>query len=69
MDRSVKLGIASLILITGCALPSPFNLVFTVISCLLGFLAAHQGSKWWLVVPLTIIAVAAGLLYVGFHAT
>lgn len=69
MDRSVKLGIASVILIAGCALPSPFNLIFTVISCLLGFLAAAQGSKWWLVVPLTIIAAVAGLLYIGFHAT
>lgn len=38
MDRSVKLGIASVILIAGCALPSPFNLIFTVISCLLDFL-------------------------------
>jgi hypothetical protein len=69
MDRSVKLGIASLILIIGCVLPSPFNLVFTVISCVLGFLAAHQGSKWWLVVPCTIITLVAGLVYMGVHAT
>jgi hypothetical protein len=68
MDRSVKLGIASLVLIVGCILPSPLNLVFTVISCILGFLAAYQGSKWWLIVPFTIIAIAAGLIYVGFHA-
>jgi hypothetical protein len=68
MDRSVKLGIASLVLIVGCLLPSPLNLVSTVISCILGFLAAYQGSKWWLVVPFTIIALAAWLIYVGFHA-
>jgi len=69
MNRSVKLGVASLILIIGCVLPSPLNLVFAVISCILGFLAAYQGSKWWLVFPFTIITLAAVLLYVGFHAT
>jgi F0F1-type ATP synthase assembly protein I len=69
MDRTVKLGIASLVLIVGCVLPSPLNAVFTVISCILGFLAAYQGSKWWLLVPFTIIALAAGLVYVGFRAT
>jgi hypothetical protein len=69
MDRSVKLGIASLILIIGCLLPSPLNLMFTVISCILGCLAGHQGSKWWLIVPCTIITLAAVLVYVCFHAT
>ncbi len=65
----MKLGIASLILIIGCVFPSPLNLVFTAISCILGFLAAHQGSRWWLIVPCTIITLAAALMYVGFHAS
>ena len=69
MNRSAKIGIASLILITGSVLPSPFGLVCAVISCLLGFIAAHEGSKWWLLVPFTTITAVAALLYVGFHAT
>jgi hypothetical protein len=69
MTRSTKLGIGSLILFSGWVLPSPIGVVCVVISCLLGFLAAQQGSKWWFVVPSSIIAVTIGLLYVGFHAT
>jgi hypothetical protein len=68
MKRSVKLGIASVVLVGGCVLPSPLNVVFAAISCVLGFLAAHQGSRWWLFVPSTIMAVGGFLLYIGFHA-
>jgi len=67
MTRSVRLGIASVVLIAGCVFPSPLNVVFAVISCVLGFLAAQQGSRWWLVIPCTAIALAAFLFYVGFH--
>jgi hypothetical protein len=69
MDRSAKIGTASLVLLPGCVLPSPFGAVCAVISCLLGFIAAHEGSKWWLLAPFTTITVVAGLLYIGFHAT
>jgi len=68
MTRSVKLGIASVVLAAGCVLPSPLNAVFAVVSCVLGFLAAHLGSRWWLVIPCTILALAGFLLYIGFHA-
>ena len=68
MTGSMKLGITSALLVAGCVLPSPLNAVFAVISCVLAFIAAHRGSRWWLVLPCTIIAVAGFLLYFGFHA-
>ena len=68
MTPSVKLGIASVVLVAGGALPSPLNAAFAVISCVLGFLAAHRGSRLWLVVPCTIIALVGFLLNIGFHA-
>jgi uncharacterized membrane protein len=67
MARSTKLGIASVLLILGCALPSPLGVVSAAISCVLGLLAAQQGSKWWLVVPATIITLFAFIVYIGFH--
>ena len=69
MGRSAKLGIASIFLFFGCALPSPLNLTFAVISCVLGFFAASQGSKWWLVVPCSELSFAALIAYIGFRAT
>jgi hypothetical protein len=69
MSRSVKLGIASILLFFGCALPSPLNVASGTISCVLGFLAAIQGSKWWLVVPCAELIFAALIAYVGFRAT
>lgn len=68
MTRSVKLGIASVVLAAGSVLPSPLNAVFATVSCVLGLLAAHQGSRWWLVVPITILTLSGILLYIGFHA-
>jgi len=69
MSRSTKLGLSSVLILLGCLLPSPFGVVCAVISCLLGLFAAQQGSKWWLMVPSAIIALTAGLMYIGFHAT
>jgi hypothetical protein len=69
MSRSVKLGIASIFLLFGCALPSPLNHTFAVISCVLGFLAASQGSKWWLVVPCTELTFAVLVAYIGLRAS
>jgi len=68
MTPSVRLGIASVVLVAGSVLPSPLNAVFAVISCVLGFLAAHRGSRLWLVVRCTIITLAGFLPYIGFHA-
>jgi hypothetical protein len=68
MTRSVKLGVASVVLVAGCVLPSPLNIVFAVISCVLASLAAHRGSKWWLFVPCAVIGLTAVLIYIGFHA-
>jgi hypothetical protein len=69
MSRSTKLGLSSVLLLIGCLLPPPFGVICAVISCLLGLLAAQQGNKWWLIVPSAIIALTAGLMYIGFHAT
>jgi hypothetical protein len=67
MTRSVKMGVISVVLMGGAAAPSPLNAACLVISCVLGLLAAQQGSKWWLTVPGTIIAGIAFILYLGFH--
>jgi len=40
-----------------------------VISCVLAFLAAQQGSKWWLAIPCTIIVIFGFLMWIGFHAS
>jgi len=75
MTRSVKLGVASLALVALSATPpiagshTPFSFVFAVISCVLAFLAAQQGSKWWLAVPCILIVVFGLLMWVGFHAS
>jgi energy-coupling factor transporter transmembrane protein EcfT len=75
VTRSAKLGIASLLLIVASLVPAflkpetPFTFICAWISCLLGFIAAKQGSKWWLVIPSLIIAGTALMLYVGFQAT
>ena len=68
MTRSTKLGIVSLVLLLGWVLPSPVGAVCAVISCLLGFFAAQQGSKRWFVVPSVIVALTCVLVYIGFHA-
>lgn len=68
MTRSTKRDIVSLILLLGWVLPSPIGAICAVISGLLGFFTAQQGSKWWFVVPTAIVALTCGLLYIGFHA-
>ena len=73
MTRSVNLGVVSLTLVA-LSVPllgsnTPFSFVFAVISCVLAFLAAQQGSKWWLAIPCTIIVVFGFLMWVGFHAS
>ena len=67
MKRSVKMGVVSVVLMGGAVAPSPINAACLVISCVLGLLAAQQGSRWWLAVPGTIIAVSAFILYLGIH--
>jgi len=67
MTRSLKMGVISVVLMGGAAAPSPLNAACLVISCVLGLLAAQQGSRWWLAVPGTIIGVTAVILYLGVH--
>ena len=69
MKLSVKLGIAALILMAGYFAAqfihgdSPLGLVCAVISCVLGFVAARKGSKWWLLIPVVIL-VTTGFVFV-----
>jgi MFS superfamily sulfate permease-like transporter len=69
MTRSSKLGIASVVLLAGSPAPvtAPFGAVCLVLSCVLALMATQQGSKWWLVVPCTIVGVSAFILYLGLH--
>ena len=70
MKLSVKLGIAALILMAGSVVAAsmhgdfPLGLVCAVISCVLGFLAARNGSKWWLLIPGVILATTAFVIVV-----
>jgi hypothetical protein len=67
---SFKLGIAALIFLVGSLAAagmhgdSPLALVCAVISCVLGFLAARNGSKWWLLIPGVILATTAFVIVV-----
>lgn len=60
MSLSAKLGIAGVILtvlfmaFAGAEIPLSF--VFAALACVLGLLAAHRGSKWWLALPCVIVA-------------
>lgn len=74
MRLSMKLGIASLA-ISGLAgvlavyAPQvPLAFVAAFLACVLGALAAHRGSKWWLAIPCVLTALFVLMLYVGFHA-
>jgi hypothetical protein len=73
LPTSSKLGIASSVMMAGavCFLPAPLPLSFvcSVLSAVLGLLAAQRGSKWWLAIPSIVVVGAGMLLYVGFHAT
>jgi energy-coupling factor transporter transmembrane protein EcfT len=73
LTTSSKLGIASGIM-AACAVcflpaPLPISFICSVLSAVLGFIAAQRGSKWWLTIPSVLVIAAAMLLYVGLHAT
>jgi hypothetical protein len=73
MTRSIELGVASVLLLGSVFMPpfwswrGPISFASVWVSCVLGLLAAQQGSKWWLVIPGTIIAWAVIGLYIGLH--
>jgi hypothetical protein len=74
MTQSVKLGIASVVLLSSILIPPfsnwryPITFACVGLSALLGVLASQQGSKWWLTVPGIIIGGLAFGLYLGFHS-
>jgi hypothetical protein len=75
MDGSVKLGIGSL---CGFALAVvlepwapddlPIGFVLLVVAVILGFIAGWQGSKWWMVLPVFVLAFLGLSLLAGYHA-
>ena len=74
MKRSTKAGIASAILFAGVLVPpyrewgAPISLACAVLACVLGVLAAASGRKWWLVIPVSIVAGFALDLYLVIFA-
>jgi hypothetical protein len=73
VTRSSKLGFSSLLLFAGfIVLPFwagnlPFGWIFAVISSVLGWLASRQGTKWWLLIPGSIVALVVFIAVVTFH--
>jgi hypothetical protein len=74
MKRSAKLGVSSALLLTSIFIPpyanwrEPLNFASAGLSCVLGLLAAQQGSRWWLTIPCLITVGLVLGLYVGAHA-
>jgi hypothetical protein len=74
MTRSAKLGIASALLLGSVLIPpfsnwrQPISFASVGISCILGLLAAQQGSKWWLAIPCVIVAGLAIGSYFAVHS-
>ena len=72
--RSAKLGLASSLLLVSIFVPpyanwrEPINFAAAGLSCVLGLLAAQQGSRWWLAIPCLIIVGFVVGFYLGAHA-
>jgi hypothetical protein len=47
---------------------APISFACAVLSCVLGALAATSGRKWWLVIPVSIVAGFALDLYLVMYA-
>jgi hypothetical protein len=69
MTQSTKLGIVSAVLLGSIFIQpfsnwrEPISFVSAGMAGILGLFAARQGSKWWLVIPSTIVAGFAIGLY------
>ena len=74
MNRATKAGIASLVFLVSIFIPpyrewrAPISLACAVMSCVLGLLAAAGSRKWWLMVPVSIVAGFALDLYLVIYA-
>ena len=74
MTRATKAGIASLVFFASIFIPpyrewrAPISLACAVMSCVLGLLAAASSTKWWLMVPVSIVAGFALDLYLVMYA-
>ena len=60
MSDARKIGIVALILwaggtVLGFQAPPPMGFVLSFISFVLGCLAAWRGSKWWLILPFSML--------------
>jgi hypothetical protein len=74
VTRSTKLGTASALLLASSLVPpfwnwrEPVSFASVGVSCVLGVLAAREGSKWWLVIPGLAVAGFAVGLYFAAHS-
>ena len=74
MRKSAKLGAVSALLLASIFIPpytnwrEPINFASVGLSCVLGLLAAQQGSRWWLTIPCLIIVGFVFVLYLGAHS-
>ena len=68
MTLSTKVGIVSILLLTGSLFPSPYSGAFAITSGVWGIAAAILGSKWWLAVPGAILGMTAVMFFVLRHS-
>jgi len=73
MTHSAKLGMASIVLLGGFAISPfmlgnvPFGWTFAILAALLGWLASRKGTKWWLGVPILVVAFTVFVALILFH--
>jgi hypothetical protein len=72
MSDGRKIGIVALILWAGGTIlafqaPPPMGFVLSFISFVLGCLAAWKGSKWWLILPFSMLVELCLGLSVAFR--
>ena len=72
MSDSGKIGVVALLLWLGGTVlalraPEPAGLILTAFSFILGCLAAWKGSRWWLVLPFSMLVELCLGLSVAFR--
>lgn len=73
MNDSGKIGVVALLLWAGGTVlafraPPPMGFVLSIISFVLGCIAASRGSKWWLGLPFALLVELCLGLFVGLRA-
>lgn len=73
MSDSGKIGVVAVLLWLGGTIlalqaPPPMGFLLSLISFVLGCLAAWRGSRWWLTLPFAMLVELCLGLLVGLHA-